>query len=132
MEEGIEVPAMKVTGIRQLRLTWKNPVKGFEGCGYMFYRLPVTNKRPYSRLLPAEGDGITKLHVKGVLPIPTLEDPRILEVWGKETSPTPSIDFCSLKYIHRPSIGITQPIYGTIRIFNDGTLDLLLQPPQTG
>jgi hypothetical protein len=130
LEEGIEVPTAKVTGIRQLRLTWKKSVKGFEGCGYMFYRLPVTNKRPYFRLLPAEGTAITKLHVKGVLPIPTIEDPRILEVWGKETSPTPGIDFCSLKYIHRPAIGITQPIYGTVRIFNDGTLDLLLQPPK--
>jgi hypothetical protein len=130
LEEGIEVAGMKVTGIRQLRLTWKKPVRGFEGCGYMFYRLPVTNKRPYLRLLPAEGTAVTKLHVKGVLPIPTLEDPRILEVWGKEVSPTPGIDFCSMKYIHRPSIGITQPIYGTVRIFNDGTLDLLLQPPK--
>ena len=130
LEEGIEVPIAKVTGIRQLRLTWKKSVKGFEGCGYMFYRIPVTNKRPYFRLLPAEGTAITKLHVKGVLPIPTIEDPRILEVWGKETSPTPGIDFCSLKYIHRPAIGITQPIYGTVRIFNDGTLDLLLQPPK--
>jgi hypothetical protein len=130
LEEGIEVPITKVTGIRQLRLTWKKSIKGFEGCGYMFYRLPVTNKRPYLRLLPAEGTAITKLHVKGVLPIPTIEDPRILEVWGKETSPTPGIDFCSLKYIHRPAIGITQPIYGTVRIFNDGTLDLLLQPPK--
>jgi hypothetical protein len=130
LEEGIELPAAKVTGVRQLRLTWKKPIKGFEGCGYMFYRLPVTNKRPYLRLLPSEGAAITKLHVKGVLPVPTLEDPRILEVWGKETTPTPGIDFCSLKYVHRPPIGITQPIYGTIRIFNDGTLDLLLQPPK--
>jgi hypothetical protein len=130
LEEGIEVPITKVTGIRQLRLIWKKSIKGFEGCGYMFYRLPVTNKRPYLRLLPSEGTAITKLHVKGVLPIPTIEDPRILEVWGKETSPTPGIDFCSLKYIHRPAIGITQPIYGTVRIFNDGTLDLLLQPPK--
>ncbi len=130
LEEGIEVPAMKVVGIRQLRLTWKKPVRGFEGCGYMFYRLPVTEKRPYLRLLPSEGSAITKLHVKGVLPIPTLEDPRILEVWGKESTPTPGIDFCSLKYVHRPSIGITQPIYGTVRIFNDGSLDLLLQPPK--
>jgi hypothetical protein len=130
LEEGIEVPSAKVTGVRQLRLTWKKPVRGFEGCGYMFYRLPVTNKRPYSRLIPGEGTAVTKLHVKGVLPIPTLEDPRILEQWGKETTPTPGIDFCSVKYIHRPSIGITQPIYGTVRIFNDGTLDLLLQPPK--
>jgi hypothetical protein len=76
----------------------------------MFYRLPVTNKRPYIRLLPAEGTAITKLHVKGVLPIPTIEDSHILEVWGKESSPTPGIDFSYLKYIHRPAIGITQPI----------------------
>ena len=130
LEEGVEVPIMKVTGIRQLRLTWKKPVKGFEGCGYMFYRLPVTEKRPYLRLLPSEGAAITKLHVKGVLPIPTLEDPRILEQWGKEVSPTPGFDFCSMKYIHRPSIGITQPIYGTVQIFNDGTLNLLLLPPK--
>jgi hypothetical protein len=128
--QGIEFPTAKVTGIRQLRLIWKNKVKGFEGCGYMFYRLPVNNKRPYLRLLPSEGTAVTKLHVKGVVPIPTLEDPRILEVWGKETNPDPRFDFCYLKYIHRPSIGITQPIYGTIRIFNDGTLDLLLQPPK--
>jgi hypothetical protein len=53
LEEGIEVPNVKVTGIRQLRLTWKKPVRGFEGCGYMFYRIAVTNKRPYLRLLPA-------------------------------------------------------------------------------
>lgn len=130
LEENVDVPSVKVTGVRQLRLTWKKSIKGFEGCGSMFYGLPVTNKRPYIRLLPAEGSGITKLHVKGVLPIPTIEDPRILEVWGRETSPTPGIDFCSLKYVHRPSIGITQPIYGTVRIFNDGTLDLLLQPPK--
>lgn len=130
LEEGIEVPSAKVNGVRQLRLTWKKPVRGFEGCGYMFYRLPVTVKRPYLRLLPSEGTAVTKLHVKGVLPIPTLDDPRILEVWGKESSPTPGIDFCSLKYIHRPSIGITQPVYGTVRIFNDGSLDLLLQPPK--
>lgn len=130
LEEGIEFPTAKVTGIRQLRLTWKKPVKGFEGCGYMFYRLPVTNRRPYSRLIPGEGTAVTKLHVKGVLPIPTLEDPRILEQWGKETTPTAGIDFCSLKYIHRPAIGITQPVYGTVRIFNDGTLDVLLQPPK--
>lgn len=130
LEEGIEVPNIKVTGIRQLRLTWKKPVKGFEGCGYMFYRIAVTGKRPYLRLLPAEGSGITKLHVKGVVPIPTLDDPQIIEVWGKETTPTPGIDFCSLKYVHRPQLGITPPIYGTVRIFNDGTLDLLLQPPK--
>jgi hypothetical protein len=128
--EGVDVPSIKVTGIRQLRLIWKKPVKGFEGSGYFFYRLPVTKQRPYLRLMPSEGSAITKLHVEGVLPIPTLEDPRILSVWGKEISPTPGIDFCSMKYIHRPSIGNTQAIYGTVQICNDGTMNLLLLPPK--
>ena len=130
LEGNIEIPVMKLTGIRQLRLTWKKPVKGFEGCGSMFYRLKVTEKKPYLRLIPSEGSAITKLHVKGILPIPSLEDPSVLEQWGKETSPTTGIDFCFIKYIHRPSIGITQPIYGTLQLLNDGTINLLLLPPK--
>jgi hypothetical protein len=130
LEGGYELPTLKVSGIRQLRLVWNKPVKGFEGSGYIFYRIPVTETRPFLRLLPAEGSAITKLHVKGVLPIPTLDDPRVLEIWGKETTPTPGSDYTYFKYVHRPSIGITQPIYGTVRILNDGTMDLLLQPPK--
>lgn len=130
LEEGVEVPVTKVSGIRQLRLIWKKPVRGFEGAGSLFYNLLASERRPFIRLLPAEGSGITKLHVKGVLPIPTLDDPKILEVWGRETSPTPGIDYCVVKYVHRPPIGITQPIYGTIQILNDGTMNLLLQPPK--
>ena len=130
LEEGVELPVTKISGIRQLRLIWKKPVRGFEGAASLFYNLLASERRPFIRLLPSEGSGITKLHVKGVLPIPTLDDPRILEVWGRETSPTPGIDYCVVKYVHRPSIGITQPIYGTIQVLNDGTMNLLLQPPK--
>lgn len=130
LEEGVELPVTKISGIRQLRLIWKKPVRGFEGAASLFYNLLASERRPFIRLLPSEGSGITKLHVKGVLPIPTLDDPKILEVWGRETSPTPGIDYCVVKYVHRPSIGITQPIYGTIQVLNDGTMNLLLQPPK--
>jgi hypothetical protein len=130
LEEGVEIPVTKVSGIRQLRLIWKKPVSGFEGAASLFYNLLASERRPFIRLLPSEGSGITKLHVKGVLPIPTLDDPKILEVWGRETSPTPGIDYCVVKYVHRPPIGITQPIYGTIQVLNDGTMNLLLQPPK--
>lgn len=130
LEGAIEVPRIKLSGIQQLLLTWIKQKKDFEGCASLFYRISVTEQRPFLRLLPAEGSPITKLHVKGILPIPTLDDPRVLEVWGKEVSPTPGSDFCCLKYIHRPSIGITQPIYGSIQILNDGTMTLLLQPPK--
>lgn len=130
LEDNEQVPSIQVTGVRQLRLIWKKPVDGFEGCASMFYQIPVTEKRPYIRLLPTEGSAITKLHVKGILPIPTLDDPRVLELWGKEVSPVVGTDLCTIKYVHRPSIGITQPIYGTIRVLNDATMNLMLQPPK--
>ena len=128
LEEEIQLPEMTLTGVRQLLLSWPKPVEGFEGCASLFYQLPVTKERPYLRLFPAEGTAITKLHVEGVLPIPSLDDPQLLEVWTKEVNPTNS-DYCSIKYVNRPSIGDTQSIYGTIRVLNDGTINLLLQPP---
>ena len=131
LEGGVNLPTATLSGVRQLLLTWKKPIRGFEGSASLFYKIHVTEKRPYLRLHPAEGSPITKLHVKGVVPIPSLDDPHVLEVWGKETSPTPGMDFCSMKYIHRPASGRSQPpIYGTIHLFNDGTMNLLLQPPK--
>lgn len=130
LEEQVDVPTIEVSGIRQLKLSWKKPIKGFEGSASLFYRLPATLQRPYIRLMPGEGTPVTKLHVKGVIPFPTLDDPHVLDGWGKEPSMNPGIDCCVIKYVHRPSIGITQPIYGTIHVCNDGTMDLLLQPPK--
>lgn len=131
LEQELPLPSIEVTGIRQMMLTWKKPVQGFEGCASMFYQIRASPIRPYLRLLPAEGSGITKLHVDGILPIPSLEDPRVLEVWNREVSPTPGIDFCCIKYIHRPAILNNPPIYGTIHVYNDGTIKLLLQPPKS-
>jgi hypothetical protein len=127
--EEISLPHMDVTGVRQLLLTWPKPVEQFQGCAPLFYQIPVTKKRPYLRLFPAEGSAITKLHVEGVLPIPTLDDPVLLEVWSKESNPTPGTDYCSIKYVNRASMGDIQSIYGTVRVLNDGTMNLLLQPP---
>ena len=121
----MELPVMRVDGIRQLLLTWPKPVHSWDGCATMFYEVPTTKQRPYLRLFPAEGSPITKLHVDGVLPIPTLDHPKLLEVWSKEISPSPGSDYCSIKYANHPSSGV----YGTIRVFNDGTMNLLLQPP---
>jgi len=125
-----ELPLIKVDGIQQLQLTWKKPVDGFEGAASVFYTISATERRPYIRLLPSEGSSITKLHVKGVLPIPTIDDPRHLEVWSKEQSASPGKDMCVIKYVHRSLLTISQSIYGTIHINNDGTINLLVQPPK--
>jgi hypothetical protein len=125
------LPMPQLTGILQMILLWKKPVRGFQGCAALFYPLRATASRPYLRLLPAEGTGITKLHVEGILPIPTLHDPRIMEQWNKEVSPTPKMDFCCIKYVHRPAIMSVPPLYGTIHVMNDGTMKLAIQPPKT-
>ena len=125
-----DVKHLKVDGIQRLQLIWKKPVEDFEGAASVFYTISVTERRPYIRLIPSEGSSITKLHVKGTLPIPTLDDPRLLEVWSNDKSVTPGNDMCIIKYVHRPLISNSQSIYGTIHILNDGTITLLLQPPK--
>jgi len=119
-----------LTAIQYVRLLWQHRVTDFDGCAGMFYNISVTESRPYIRLLPSEGIPITKIHVQGALPIPTLDDPRLLSVWTKETSATPGSDMCIIKYVHRPIMGTSQSIYGTIHVLNDGTMTLLLQPPK--
>ena len=130
VEEQVDVPPMEVKGIRQLMLTWPTILPGWEGAAALFYRLPATAQRPFLRLIPEEGTPITKLHVRGIIPFPTLEDPRVLDGWAKEASPEPGKDTAIIKYLHRPSVGVTQPIYGTIHLFQDGTMNLIIQPPQ--
>ena len=125
----LPVPVLK--GVLHMTLLWTSPVPHFEGCSSLFYPLRATRTRPYLRLLPTNGSGISKLHVEGVLPIPTLHDSRILEQWNKEMSPTPKMDFLSIKYVHRPAILSTPPLYGSLHVMNDGTMRLTLQPPKT-
>ena len=128
--EGPPMPQINITGVRMLRLILQKPPTGFEGCESLFYRIKTTEHRPFLRLIPAEGTAVTKVLVKGALPIPALDDPHIILQWAKESSPTAGKNFMYAKYIHRKSIGKQGPIYGTIRVFDDGTSDILLQPPK--
>lgn len=131
IEDGIINPNLVVSGIQNMKLIWKKPIQGFEGAASLFYRLPVTELRPYLRLFPSDGSPITKLHVRGVIPIPTLEDPRVLAGWGEDESPDPTSDVCMMKYLHCSASGIVQPVYGTYCILNDGTMTLTIQPPKS-
>lgn len=125
-----EIKYCKLQSIQYIRLIWQHRIPAFDGCASLFYSIRASEVRPYIRLLPSQGIPITKLHVRGSLPIPTVDDPRLLSVWTKETSPTPEKDACVIKYVHRPIMASTQSIYGTIYVLNDGTMTLLLQPPQ--
>ena len=123
-------PELKVSGVQQVRLVLQKRKGEWLGCDSLFYQIRVNKLRPFLRLLPASGTPVTKVFVRGVMPIPALDDPDIILQWAKESSPTEGHDFLTVKYVHRASIGTSCPIYGTVRIFDDGTADLLLQPPK--
>jgi hypothetical protein len=122
---------MRISGVKQLRLRMLRTSDRFEDCQTLFYMTKVTKELPYMRIIPVDGTPITKVLVSGALPIPDLDNPEVIAQWAKETTPTMGHDFLMLKYVHREAMDAQCPIYGTIRIFHDGTADILVQPPSS-
>jgi hypothetical protein len=127
---GIPLYPIKVQGFYQIRLYWPKSIPAFEGCESLFYRLQVTSAMPFMRLIPAEGTPVVKVKTKGPLPIPDIADPQLLVRWAAETSPTSGKDYLFVKLLVRPAVGGITPLYATLRIFHDGSADILLSPPK--
>jgi hypothetical protein len=121
---------LEITGVNQLRLRIQVADAEFDDCETLFYQTKVHKLVPYMRIVPREGTPITKVLVSGVLPIPDMDNPEVISQWAKEPTPTIGHDFIMLKYVHRPAIGTACPIYGTVRIFHDGTSDITIQSPK--
>jgi hypothetical protein len=119
---------LKMTGVRYLRLRFPKPSE-FPGIERMFYQFPVSERRPYMRLMPAQGTPISKVHL---LPsgLPNLEDPRLLIHWTQERNPTPERDYALAKILYRRTSGSISPLYFTLRLLDDGTADLTIEPPR--
>jgi hypothetical protein len=125
----VPADAIQLSGIRHLRLVFQKPalIPGIEA---LFYELPVTERRPYLRLLLAEKTAISKIHLKANGQ-PDLEDPRLLVQWSQERSPTPGRDFALAKLLYRRATGGgIPPLYFTLRLLDDGTADITIQPPR--
>ena len=131
MEDLVPVPEVQVTGVRMLRLEIQKPPSGFSGAESLFYNLKVNERRPFMRLLPSSGTPVSKVHVNGIIPIPTLDNPELISEWAKETSPTRGNDYFFIKYLHTPRISHIQcSVYGTIRVGYNGVIDVMVQPPK--
>ncbi len=134
IEDNLDQPIVKptISGILALQLTWPEPTSldyKFEGVETMFFRVLVNGRRPFMRFLPSAGTPVTKIHTQGVVPIPDIADPGLILQWAKEVSPTPNDDFLFIKVLTRPVVagGIT-PVYGTVRMFNNGGADAIILP----
>ena len=127
---GSPLPTLDITGVNQIRLRIQVPSRAFEDCQTLFYETKVYKLVPYMRIVPKEGTPITKVLVSGILPIPELDNPEVVSQWAKEPTPSIGHDFLMLKYVHRPATSLVCPLYGTLRIFHDGTSDITVQSPK--
>jgi hypothetical protein len=118
---------LTLTGIRFLRIHYIKPV-AISGIESIFYNAPVNNVRPYMRLLPVEGTPISKLHM--IDDKPNIEDPRLLLQWGQERIITPDRDSAFVKILLRKRSGTISPLYCTLRLLDDGTADITIEPPK--
>jgi hypothetical protein len=128
LNSGQPIYPLTLSGIQYLLLSYTKPT-AIPGVEVLFYEVPVNERRPYMRLIPVENTPISKIHM---LPNdePNLEDPRLLAIWSQERNPTPERDFLMVKILLKKLSGNTIPFYSTMRILDDGTADITVEPPK--
>lgn len=128
LEAGEPLLPLTMTAVRFMRLQYRKP-KGAGGVDTLFYEVPVNERRPYMRLIPTEGSPISKVHLLADSR-PDLEDPRLILQWSQERSPTPERNFALAKILLRRTSGTIPPLYCTLRLLDDGTADVTVEPPR--
>jgi hypothetical protein len=128
LEEGTALLPLTLTSVRLLRLTWsaKKDIPGIEA---QFYEAAVSERRPFMRLIPTEGTGISKVYLKDGK-TPDIADPQLLLNWAQTRSPTSEQDFAFAKILLRSRVSNLPPLYATLRLFNDGSADAIVEPPR--
>lgn len=128
LETKTPLVSLTMTGIKYLQLLWdaKKKIRGIET---QFYEAAVTERRPFIRLIPTEGYGLSKVFLRDGKD-PDIQDPKLLVQWSQDRSPTPEQDFVFAKVMVRKGLINVAPIYATLRLFNDGTADCVVEPPK--
>ena len=129
LKQGVPVVPVNLSAVRYLRLIYTKPT-AISGIEVLFYEVPVNERRPYMRLIPVDNSPISKVHMLKDSNAPNLEDPRLLYYWSQEKSPTPDRDFGMVKILLRKRNTNAIPLYATMRLFDDGTADITLEPPK--
>ena len=128
LEREVPLITLNMAGIKYLQLTWEKK-QAFQGIETYFYEAAVTERRPFIRLIATEGTGISKVFLPDGKS-PDIQDPKLLIQWAQDRSPTPDQDFVFGKIMLRKGLANVAPIYATLRLFNDGTADCVVEPPK--
>jgi len=123
---GLATP--ELSGVTRIRLIWKKAPLQFPGCEGLFYDLLANEQRPFIRYLPVDGIPLTKLYSpEGSFSIPDTIPVDLIKQWAQEKAPISDSDFLFAKIlIHQGGY----PIYGSLRIQQDGSADFILMPPK--
>lgn len=125
----ITIPTLE--GIKLLRWYWYKKPDTWEGVAVLFFGLKATQDRPFLRFFPVSNQPLTKIKVKGLLAIPDLPDPNLLLTWKQDKNPESGKESVYMKIKIQESEMVDEtPIYSTMRVFEDGTADLVIQPPK--
>lgn len=119
-----------VIGIKFLRLIWNAPEGETPDLEPLFYQLPVTDERPFTRILPSANTAVSKVLMKGTTNEPDISNPRLLSQWADEENPFPNKDFLFAKVVIRSTIGSQPALYGTLRLYENRSADFLMIPPE--
>jgi len=86
LEGGQPLVSLSMAGIKHMQLTWemKQKIRGIET---QFYEAEVTERRPFIRLIPTEGAGISKVFLADGKS-PDIQDPKLLVQWAQDRSHT--------------------------------------------
>lgn len=118
------------SGVRRLQMRWENTNK--VDIETLFYSAPVTEDRPYMRLMPNKGTSITKLHLQDNN-TPDADLARVLKQWTRERNPNPESDYVMAKSVIKKGEAQQFPIYMTLRFTysKDGEYaDATVLPPK--
>jgi len=130
LREDNPLVTLSFTGFRSLRLSYLN--NSFENSiESLFYEMEVNETLPYLRLIPSGSTPISKIHLSDeAQTIPSVYDPNLIKSWSDEKSPTANRDFIMGKISLKTTLINVPYMYATLRIYDDETFDLTVQPPK--
>jgi hypothetical protein len=120
----------EAVSVKQLKLYWKNTIPEFTGTDVLFFEAPVTEDRPYMRLVPVSGTPLTKLYQEDPLDTPYVDDPKLLKGWTDEGSPIVNEDILICKVVLGEKSPLIPPIFATLFTLPDATAVFEIIPPK--
>jgi hypothetical protein len=122
---------VKFSSVKYIRFNWDAAPLSHEAFDLesFFFDLSVSPIIPYVRLFSKKASTLSKVHVRGLIPEPSIEPASLLEGWAKTKSPRPEGDALVAK-VRMGTQGTNATFYMTWYIYEDGSSQLTVQPPE--